>query len=185
MLGCRGGQGRPPPLGRIRTDGSRVRPTSSARMISSLYECSVMHARFSPRRHRFLYRIFLFALDFDEVESVGRQNALFSSGCRNIYSFRDADYLPIGEPLHSGEAAAPARVSKTPMHPRQTLKERVTSYASQHGVDISGGKVVLLTLPRVFGYLFNPVSFYFCYDRDGVPAAAIAEVTNTFREVKP
>ena len=47
-----------------------------------------------------------------------------------------------------------------------------------------GGRVVLLTLPRVFGYVFNPVSFYFCYDRAGVPVAALAEVTNTFKEMK-
>ena len=45
--------------------------------------------------------------------------------------------------------------------------------------------MLLVTLPRVFGYLFNPVSFYFCFDRSGAPAAAIAEVTNTFREMKP
>ena len=44
---------------------------------------------------------------------------------------------------------------------------------------------MLVTLPRVFGYLFNPVSFYFCYDRHGAPVAALAEVTNTFKEMKP
>jgi DUF1365 family protein len=45
--------------------------------------------------------------------------------------------------------------------------------------------VQLVTLPRVAGYLFNPVSFYFCSDREGRPVAALAEVTNTFREMKP
>jgi hypothetical protein len=45
--------------------------------------------------------------------------------------------------------------------------------------------VLLVTLPRTFGYGFNPVSFYFCYDRAGRPVAALAEVTNTFREMKP
>ncbi len=65
------------------------------------------------------------------------------------------------------------------------MKARVTAYAAAHGVDVSGGRIVLVTLPRIFGYLFNPVSFYFCFDRSGRPAAAIAEVTNTFREVKP
>ena len=59
------------------------------------------------------------------------------------------------------------------------------AHASLQGVDLAGGRVLLVTLPRVFGYLFNPVSFYFCFDRHGAPAAAIAEVTNTFREVKP
>jgi DUF1365 family protein len=61
----------------------------------------------------------------------------------------------------------------------------VIAYAAAQGVDLAGGRVVLVTLPRVFGYLFNPVSFYFCYDRHGAPVVALAEVTNTFREVKP
>ena len=45
--------------------------------------------------------------------------------------------------------------------------------------------MLLVTLPRVAGYLFNPVSFYFCYDHAGRPVASIAEVTNTFKEMKP
>ena len=52
-------------------------------------------------------------------------------------------------------------------------------------LDLAGGRVLLVTLPRIAGHLFNPVSFYFCYRSDGSPLAAIAEVTNTFREVKP
>ena len=65
------------------------------------------------------------------------------------------------------------------------LKERVVAYVAGQGVDLEGGRVVLVTLPRILGYLFNPVSFYFCYDRSGEPVAALAEVTNTFREMKP
>jgi uncharacterized protein len=59
------------------------------------------------------------------------------------------------------------------------------AYLAERGVDLTGGRVLLVTLPRVFGYLFNPVSFYFCYDRTGQPVAALAEVTNTFKEMKP
>ncbi len=162
-------------------------------MKSCLYECHVMHARFSPRAHRFLYRIFLFAIDLDELETLPRQVKFFSRERRNLYSFRELDYLPTNEPMHSaGSAGVPTASSEagaTPPHPIQTpalpLKQRVEAYAAAHGVDLTGGRVVLLTLPRVAGYLFNPVSFYFCYDRHGAPAAAIAEVTNTFREVKP
>lgn len=150
-------------------------------MNSCLYECHVMHARFAPRAHRFLYRIFLFALDLDELEKLPRHLAWFSVGRRNVYSFREDDYLPVGEKRHpAGPDASPAANDK----PR-SLKERVVAYAARHGVDLAGGRVVLVTLPRVVGYLFNPVSFYFCFDRHGAPAAAIAEVTNTFREMKP
>ncbi len=154
-------------------------------MNSCLYECHVMHARFSPRAHRFLYRIFLFSIDLDELDALPRRLAWFSVGRRNLYSFRETDFLPTGEPLHN--ATAPASPSAIGNRECQivNLKARVHAYAARHGVDLAGGRVLLVTLPRVFGYLFNPVSFYFCYDRHGAPACAIAEVTNTFKEMKP
>ena len=145
-----------------------------------------MHARFLPRPHRFVYRIFLFAIDLDELDELHRRLPLFSLNHANLYSFRERDYLPTGEPLHHPTVA--------PLHPgvcqliddnRSGLKARVAAYLAARGVDLTGGRVLLITLPRVFGYLFNPVSFYFCYDRHGVPVAALAEVTNTFKEMKP
>lgn len=146
---------------------------------SCLYECHVMHQRFSPQPHRFLYRIFMFALDLDELEQLHRRLRFFSFNRRNLYSFRDGDFLPTGESLHNpsqsrGEPAAPA-----------TLKARIVTYLAGRGIGLEGGRVMLVTLPRVLGYLFNPVSFYFCYDRAGQPVAALAEVTNTFKEMKP
>ena len=154
-------------------------------MNSSLYECRVMHARFAPRRHHFLYRIFLFAIDLDELPTLSRRIAPFSVNRRNVYSFRDRDFLPTGERLHNGSATTRPDAPTVGAEPASSLKERVIAYAAAQGVDLAGGRVVLVTLPRVLGYLFNPVSFYFCYDQHGVPLAAIAEVTNTFREVKP
>ena len=62
---------------------------------------------------------------------------------------------------------------------------RVVACLAEQGIDLAGGRVLLVTLPRVAGYLVNPVSFYFCQDRAGRPVAAVAEVTNTFREMKP
>jgi DUF1365 family protein len=144
-------------------------------MRSSLYECQVMHHRFVPKAHRFSYNIFLFGIDLDELDELGRAIPFLSVNRRNLYSFREGDFMPTGEPLHNGKESAPSEGS---------LKERVLSYLGSRGVEIPGGRVVLLTLPRVTGYLFNPVSFYFCYDSSGRPAAAIAEVTNTFREMK-
>jgi DUF1365 family protein len=146
-------------------------------MTSSLYECRVVHHRFAPRVHRFSYRIFMVAVDLDELGSLGRSIPILSVNRGNLFSLHEGDYLPTGEPVHNG-AGAPS-----PAGPR--LKDRVLDYLSQCGVDLAGGRVVLLTLPRVAGYQFNPVSFYFCYGADGLPRAAIAEVTNTFREMKP
>ena len=158
-------------------------------MNSCLYECHVMHARFAPKAHRFVYRIFLFALDLDELDTLHRKLRLFSFNRRNFYSFRNDDYLPTHEPVFNGRAAPlgppssePARPAVAPHH---SLKQRVVDYLYTRGIDLSGGRVLLVTLPRVLGYLFNPVSFYFCYDRTGAPVAALAEVTNTFKEMKP
>jgi len=144
-------------------------------MRSCLYECQVMHHRFAPKVHRFSYNIFLFGVDLDELDSVERVAPFLSVNRSNLYSFWEGDFLPTGEPLHNGSGGAPSGGS---------LKERVISFLGARGVEIPGGRVVLLTLPRVAGYLFNPVSFYFCYDSAGRPAAAMAEVTNTFREMK-
>ncbi len=150
-------------------------------MTSSLYECQVMHARFAPRPHRFLYRIFLFAFDLDELDELNRRVPFFSTGRRNLYSFRDSDFLPTSEALHN-RTAEPRRARHDAA---AGLKQRVVSHLADHGVDLTGGRVVLVALPRVAGYLFNPVSFYFCYDHAGTPVAALAEVTNTFKEMKP
>lgn len=146
-------------------------------MNSCLYECHVMHARFSPRPHRFLYRIFLFAIDLDELDALHRKFTLFSVNRANLYSFREQDFLPTGEPIHNGQPEKSV--------PAGRLKARVTAFLAERGVDLTDGRVMLVTLPRVLGYLFNPVSFYFCYDRTGAPIAALAEVTNTFKEMKP
>lgn len=146
-----------------------------------------MHARLSPRRHRFSYRLFLFAVDLDELGILSRQFRLFSVGRRNLFSFRDRDYLPVDEPVHPPPGASRERrvMSDSAGGGTGELKERVLAHLRRHGIELPGGRVLLVTLPRVAGYIFNPVSFYFCFDATGSPTAAIAEVTNTFREVKP
>ncbi len=150
-------------------------------MRSRLYECQVMHRRFSPKAHRFAYRIFLFALDLDELDLLDRQLRLFSVGRPNLYSFRDTDYLPVHEPPHHPTAAPPPPANSPP----QNLKARIRDCLATHGINLAGGCIELITMPRVAGYLFNPVSFYFCYDHTGVCVAALPEITNTFREMKP
>ncbi len=150
-------------------------------MNSCLYECDVLHHRFAPKPHRFVYRIFLFALDLDELDTLHHRLRLFSVGKRNFYSFRERDFFPSHERLHNPSSGPTEKQAS----PGQKLKERVSAHLAAHGIDLTGGRVVLVTLPRVAGYLFNPVSFYFCYDRTGACVAALTEVTNTFREVKP
>ena len=133
-------------------------------MNSCLYECRVMHHRFAPKVHHFSHDIFMFYLDLDELEIVAKQILPFSYNRKNLYSFRDGDHEPAGE---------------------NPLKERVVAFIRQHGIDPGPFcRVMLLTLPRMLGYIFNPVSIYFCFDQAGKPVCSVAEVGNTFREMK-
>ena len=134
-------------------------------MNSCLYECSVYHKRLRPKVREFRYRIFMFALDLDEVDAIAHQIPLFSRNRWNCYSFNDTDHLNLGH---------------------RTVKENVIAYAKAEGTTFpEGGRIVLVTLPRVLGYIFNPVSFYFCCDSAGNAVWSVAEVGNTFREMKP
>lgn len=158
-------------------------------MNSRIYTCHVMHARFIPKPHRFVYRVFMLAIDLDELPALHRGLRFFSVNSPGLYSFRESDYLPVSEPVHN-QSPRPAchLISDKPSAPRVTsaLKARVLAFLGSSGVDpATVARVELVTLPRILGYLFNPVSFYYCYDSSGACVASIAEVTNTFREMKP
>ena len=148
---------------------------------SRLYACRVLHERMVPKRHRFSYRVFYLAIDLDELEVLGRGLPLFSVNARNVFSLRESDYLPTGEPLHNGVGPVAGALPG----PGGTLKQRVLATCAARGVALGDdARVTLVTLPRIFGYAFNPVSFYLCRDASGARRCAIAEVTNTYREMK-
>ena len=131
---------------------------------SCLYECSVMHHRLAPKKHFFQHAIFMFYLDLDELDSIARKTFLFSRNRWNLYTFRDSDHL------------APETKS---------LKQGVMDFLARNGIKFDPcGRIMLLTLPRVLVYIFNPVSIYFCFDPAGAPVCSIAEVGNTFREME-
>lgn len=123
-------------------------------MTSALYECRIVHERFTPRRHRFAYRVFAFSLDLDEIDALVSRIPWLSRNRFNVYSFHDRDHLDVRELLRTHGIAQPHRIQ-------------------------------LITNLRILGYVFNPVSFYFCFDETGAPLAAVAEVNNTFGETKP
>jgi DUF1365 family protein len=155
-------------------------------MLSRLYECHVLHARLHPRAHRFAYRLFFLALELDELPALSARLRLLRIDRPGLLSFRQADYLPTHDPLHNPSAPAVPPTSPTAAAPLAPLKTRVLARLAADGLEPGpGARVLLLTLPRVLGYQFNPVSFYFVSTADGRPFAAIAEVTNTFRETKP
>ncbi len=152
-----------------------------------------MHHRLAPKEHQFRYRIFLFALDLDELDELAARLRLFSRNRANLYSFRDADHLTIqtgktteaqrhGETLNDkGCSSVSQRLSGF-----TSVKENLLTWLTSQGVTLpADARIQLITLPRVMGYVFNPVSFYFCTDATGEPLCAVAEVGNTFGELKP
>jgi len=140
-----------------------------------------MHHRFVPKEHKFNYRIFLVALDLDEIELCNKKLFFFSVNRWNIYSIKEADYLPTFEKVHN---PTKTNANELKQDSSKSLKERVINYLAHNNINCEDGKIVLVTVPRIFGYAFNPVSFYYCYDKSGTSVAAIVEVTNTFREMK-
>ena len=133
-------------------------------MNSSLYNCHVFHKRFAPREYGFTSRLFMWHLELDEIDAVCRKLPLLSHNRFNAYSFRDDDHLYLGHP---------------------SLRENLEAYLRSNGIVESPERITLLTNLRTFGYVFNPVSFFFCYDREGAPLAVVVEVHNTFGELKP
>lgn len=133
-------------------------------MNSCLYSCNVFHQRTSPRKYGFNIKSFMFLLDLDEIDRVIEEIPLISHNRSNFYSFRDDDHLYLGQP---------------------TLRQNVENYLLQHDLPTPPKRIELLTNLRTFGHVFNPVSFFFCYDTEAEPMAVIAEVHNTFGELKP
>ena len=132
---------------------------------SCLYECVITHRRLRPKAYAFEHRMMMLYADLDELDAVHGGMRLLSRERPNLYSFRDADYFP------TGTAGG--------------LKSRVGAFLRERGIAFAAaGHVRLLTLPRILGYIFNPISIYFCSDVQNLPLCAIAEVGNTFRESK-
>jgi len=128
-------------------------------MASALYFGEVMHRRLRPLRHRFVYRVFTGLFDLDELPKLGRRLRLFSHNRLNLFSFHDRDH---------------GRRDGSPLRPW------VEGHLAATGIDLDGGRILLLCFPRLLGYVFNPLSVYFCFHRDGGLRAILYEVKNTF-----
>jgi DUF1365 family protein len=128
-------------------------------MTSALYVGGLQHRRFAPTPHRFRYPVFHVYLDLAELDEVFRNRWLWSATRPALAWFRRADHL--GDPS-------------------QSLDDAVRDLVEERSGRRPDGPIRLLTHLRYFGYGMNPVSFYYCFDRDGVRVETIvAEVNNT------
>jgi uncharacterized protein len=128
--------------------------------VSGLYVGQVTHRRLRPCKHSLRYRTYAMLIDLEELPALDGRLRLFSHNAFNLFSFFDKDY---------GSGAAP-------------LREQIEEHARKAGVPLNGGPIRLLTMPRILGYAFNPISVYFCHSRDGALRAILYEVNNTFGE---
>ena len=137
-----------------------MRPAATSfELASAVYEGTVVHRRLAPHPHTFRYRMAQLYLDLDELDRAFARHWLWSAHRPNLAEFRRSDYLgPIDMPL--AEAVR--------MRVEQATGER------------PAGPIRLLTHLRYAGLIFNPVSFYYCFDRDATTLHSIvAEITNT------
>lgn len=128
-------------------------------MHSSLYVGQVRHRRFTPREHQFRYRLFMLYLDLDELPTLFQKFWLWSLERGNIATFKRKDHLG---------------------SPDKDLKTSVYDLVEQHTGQRPNGPIRLLTNLAYFGFRFNPVSFYYCFDQqDENLKYIVAEVNNT------
>ena len=126
---------------------------------SAIYRGWVRHRRFLPVEHSFRYRLFMMYLDLDELPDLFSKYWLWSVGRRNLAWFKREDYL--------GDS-------------RQALKTAIDELVKRETGHAPRGSIRLLTHMRYFGFCFNPVSFYYCFEADGETLQAIVtEITNT------
>ncbi len=128
---------------------------------STLYVGEVTHRRTHGIDHALRYRLYMLLLDIDAAETCIRPLFWLTNGRFGLMSFSPRD--------HGDRSTTP-------------LRQQIETHLAASGIDLKGGRIQLLTMPRILGYGFNPLSVYFCHRADGSLAALLYEVTNTFHE---
>ncbi len=128
---------------------------------SCIYSGLITHKRFKPKKHFFSYNAFSLLLDLNEIEDIEKKIKFFSYNKFNILSFYNIDHGP---------------------RDGSSLKKWVKKILKKKKINIFGGSIRLLCFPRFFGYVFNPLSIFYCYDKSSKLKAVLYEVKNTFNE---
>lgn len=126
-----------------------------------LYPARVTHRRRIAPLYHFVYRVFYLLLDIDRIDEMARGLRLFSHNRFNLLAFHDADH-------GQGQKGA--------------LRTWAEGVLGASGIELAGGRIRLLCMPRMMGFAFNPISLWYCEHADGSLRAVIAEVRNTFGE---
>jgi DUF1365 family protein len=130
-------------------------------MQPAIYFGTIRHRRSTPARHEFTYPLFMAFLDVDRIAELMGVSPLASYNRFNWASFHERD--------HFG-------------NPALTLRQRLEADAAGRGIRLPEGPIFLLTHLRYLGYSFNPISLFYCYNREGRIETIMAEVNSTFGE---
>jgi len=128
---------------------------------SCIYEGNVIHKRFKPKTHYFKYKVFSLFLDIDHLNDLDKYLTIFSYNKFNIISFYDEDHGP-----RNGT----------------TIKNWIVNNLKKNKIPHANIKVKILCYPRIFGYVFNPLSVFFIYNHQSELISIFYEVKNTFGE---
>ena len=121
---------------------------------AAIYDTVVAHVRHTPLRNGFKYRSYSWLVDLDALPKP-------PAPLRALAAFRAKDHLG---------------------RPDRSLRENLDAYLAANGVDLHGGRILVLANAAVFGHVFNPLSIYWCHDPDGNQVCVVAEVHNTYGE---
>ncbi|PPR37478.1 MAG: hypothetical protein CFH26_00721 [Alphaproteobacteria bacterium MarineAlpha6_Bin4] len=126
-----------------------------------IYSGTLIHTRLKPKFHKFFYNIFYFFINIDNLDDLKKKYIFFSYNNFNIFSIYDKDHG---------------------YRNKKKIKEWIKEILKKININEKKTKVFLLSMPRIFGYAFNPLSIFFCYDLNGTLRSVIYEVKNTFGE---
>ncbi|MGJ8722965.1 MAG: DUF1365 domain-containing protein [Roseibacillus sp.] len=130
-----------------------------------LYQCEVMHQRLVPKREPFHYRVFMLAFELNDLPQMAKGNVWLGHNRFHLFSINDRDHIDLGE--------------------EGGIRPNLLKWLYEQGQDVpQDARIELVTFPSVLGYGFNPVSFYAVSRSTGEPLLMVAEVVNTFREMK-
>lgn len=138
-----------------------ARQSSDADWRDRVYLGRVAHTRLVPFKHALDYRIFSMLIDLDAIPERARTSKLFRHNRFGLFSFHDAD--------HGARDGSP-------------LRPWVEAALRKAGIALANPMIHVLCIPRILGYVFNPLTIYYCRDTQGALRAIVYEVKNTFGE---
>ena len=128
---------------------------------SSIYTGTVIHKRFKPKVHSFNYKVFSLLIDLSEFEILDKNLKLFSYNRFNLISFFNKDHGP---------------------RDGSSLKNWVIENLKKNNLEFNDIQIKLLCYPRILGYVFNPLSVFYVFDKKQKLISVLYEVKNTFGE---